>query len=279
MNQLVELKLSGMVAELSIQVEQPGTYEALSFIEKLALLVSREHLCREQRKQSRLLHKARLRLEASVHDIDYQPSRNLERALIAQLSQNEWVVRGQNLLITGPCGCGKTYMGCALEHNAGQQGYNVQDWRLSRLLSELMQGRADGSYKKQLFRSDISMVLGVSGGMVAAVHYGWQAPFVVIASVAAIGAVLLWFVLPATFGPAAAVTGRTSVFRFALNNPALIRPYCFTVLAFGGGFVFFSYAEPWLTDAAGLEPQTAVLIMGAVGLGSLVVNIVGAYSL
>ncbi|TXE21686.1 MFS transporter [Serratia marcescens] len=121
----------------------------------------------------------------------------------------------------------------------------------------------------------LSMVLGVPAGMVAAVHYGWQAPFVVIASVAAIGAVLLWFVLPATFGPAAAVTGRTSVFRFALNNPALIRPYCFTVLAFGGGFVFFSYAEPWLTDAAGLEPQTVVLIMGAVGLGSLVGNIVG----
>lgn len=121
----------------------------------------------------------------------------------------------------------------------------------------------------------LSMVLGVPAGMVAAVHYGWQAPFVVIASVAAIGAVLLWFVLPATFGPAAAVTGRTSVFRFALNNPALIRPYCFTVLAFGGGFVFFSYAEPWLTDAAGLEPQTIVLIMGAVGLGSLVGNIVG----
>ncbi|WP_241569630.1 MFS transporter [Rosenbergiella collisarenosi] len=121
----------------------------------------------------------------------------------------------------------------------------------------------------------LSMVLGVPAGMVAAVHYGWQAPFVVIASVAAIGAVLLWFVLPATFGPAADVTGRTSVFRFALNNPALIRPYCFTVLAFGGGFVFFSYAEPWLTDAAGLEPQTVVLIMGAVGLGSLVGNIVG----
>lgn len=150
MNQLVELKLSGMATELSTQVEQPGTYETLSFSERLALLVSREHLCREQRKQSRLLQKARLRLEASVHDIDYQPSRNLERARIAQLSQNEWVVRGQNLLITGPCGCGKTYMGCALGHNACQQGYSVQYWRLSRLLSELMQGRADGSYKKQL---------------------------------------------------------------------------------------------------------------------------------
>ncbi|KAF1024198.1 MAG: Insertion sequence IS5376 putative ATP-binding protein [Pseudomonas sp.] len=150
MTQLVELKLSGMASALSTQAAQPGTYEELSFNERLALLVSQEHLTREQRKHSRLLQKARLRLEASVHDIDYQPSRNLERSRIAQLSQSEWIARGQNLLITGPCGCGKTYMGCALGHNACQQGYSVQYWRLSRLLLELMQSRADGSYKKQL---------------------------------------------------------------------------------------------------------------------------------
>ena len=63
--------------------------------ERLALLVTRESLERDQRKQKRLLQKARLRLEASVQDIDYQPARNLERSRIAQLSQNEWVVRGR----------------------------------------------------------------------------------------------------------------------------------------------------------------------------------------
>ncbi|EBO9763344.1 ATP-binding protein [Salmonella enterica] len=150
MKQLSELKLTGMVTALSAQMEQPGTYEDLSFKERLALLVSRESLERDQRKQKRLLQKARLRLEASVHDIDYQPARNLERSRIAQLSQSEWVLRGQNLLITGPCGCGKTYVGCALGNNACHQGYSVQYWRLSRLLGELIHGRADGSYRKQL---------------------------------------------------------------------------------------------------------------------------------
>jgi len=150
MKQLSDLKLTGMVSALAIQMEQPGTYEDLSFKERLALLVSRESLERDQRKQKRLLQKARLRLEASVHDIDYQPARNLERSRIAQLSQSEWVLRGQNLLITGPCGCGKTYVGCALGNNACHQGYSVQYWRLSRLLGELIHGRADGSYRKQL---------------------------------------------------------------------------------------------------------------------------------
>ena len=150
MKQLADLKLTGMATALSTQMEQPGTYEELSFRERLALLTSNEQLVREQRKQKRLLQKARLRLEASVHDIDYQHPRNLERSRIAQLSQNEWVIRGQNLLITGPCGCGKTYVGCALGNNACQQGYSVKYWRLSRLLVELTHSRADGSYKKQL---------------------------------------------------------------------------------------------------------------------------------
>nr|WP_269785437.1 ATP-binding protein [Klebsiella variicola] len=56
---------------------------------------------------------------------------------ISQLSQNEWVIRGQNLLITGPCGCGRIYGGYAPGNNACQQGYSEQYCRLSRLLVEL----------------------------------------------------------------------------------------------------------------------------------------------
>lgn len=104
MKQLNELKLSGMAETLTAQMAQPGMYDGLSFSERLALLVSQEHLVREQRRQKRLLAKARLKLEASLPDIDWQPSRNLERSRIAQLSQNEWVMRGQNLLITGRAG-------------------------------------------------------------------------------------------------------------------------------------------------------------------------------
>lgn len=148
MKKLNEMKQTGMAEALSVQMEQPGTYEPLAFSERLSLLVAHEHLLREQRKQKRLLQKARLRLEASVHDIDCQPVRNLDRSRIAQLSQNDWIVRGQNLLITGPCGSGKTYIGCALGNNACQQGYSVQYWRLSRLLGELTHGRADGSYRR-----------------------------------------------------------------------------------------------------------------------------------
>ena len=148
--QLRQLKLGGMAAALQTQLEQVGTYEALPFVERLTLLLEHETLSREQRKQERLIRQARFRLNASVQDIDYQHPRNITPAQIARLAQSDWILRAQNLLLTGPCGSGKTYLGCALGHQACLHGYSVRYYRLSRLLLELTQAKADGSYHKQL---------------------------------------------------------------------------------------------------------------------------------
>ena len=148
--QLRQLKLSGMAQALQTQLEQVGTYEGLPFVERLSLLLDQEILTREQRKQERLIRQAHFRLQASVQEIDYQHPRNINPAQIAQLAQGEWINRAQNLLLTGPCGSGKTYLACALGHNACLHGYSVRYYRLSRLLLELTQAKADGSYHKQL---------------------------------------------------------------------------------------------------------------------------------
>ena len=148
--QLHQLKLGGMAAALQTQLEQVGTYEGLSFIERLGLLLEQENLQREQRKQQRLIRQARFKLNACVQDIDYQHPRNLKKSQLAQLAQGDWINRSQNLLLTGPCGSGKTYLACALGHNACMQGYSVRYYRLSRLLLELTQTKADGTYHKKL---------------------------------------------------------------------------------------------------------------------------------
>lgn len=147
---LRQLKLPGMAAALQSQLEQAGTYEGLAFTERLALLVEQECISREQRKQQRLIRQARFKLAATVQDIDYQHPRNLARPQMARLAQGEWIERRQNLLLTGPCGSGKTYIACALGHSACLRGYSTRYYRLSRLLLELTQAKADGSYHKQL---------------------------------------------------------------------------------------------------------------------------------
>jgi DNA replication protein DnaC len=148
--QLRQLKLSGMAHALSNQTEQPGTYEGLSFEERLQLLTDSEQLDREQRKQQRLLKAAKLKINANPRDINYQHPRGLKQSLMASLLQGDWINKYQNLLITGPCGSGKTYLACALARMACMKGYRVKYYRLSRLLLELTQTKADGSYSKAL---------------------------------------------------------------------------------------------------------------------------------
>jgi DNA replication protein DnaC len=150
MAQLRQLKLGGMATALQAQLEQVGTYEGLPFVERLTLLVEHECMTREQRRQERFIRQARFRLRASVAEIDYQHPRNIKQSQIAQLASSDWINRAQNLLITGPCGSGKTYLACALGHNACLLGYSVRYFRLSRLLLELTQAKADGTYYKKL---------------------------------------------------------------------------------------------------------------------------------
>ena len=80
LEQLRQLKLSGMAQALKTQLEQVGTYEGLPFIDRLSLLIEQENLSRDQRKQQRLIRQAHFRLRASIQDIDYQHPRNITSA-------------------------------------------------------------------------------------------------------------------------------------------------------------------------------------------------------
>ena len=150
LSRMRELRLGAMAGALERQLEQPGTYDDLSFTERMGLLVERECLERENRRQQRLVREAHFRLRASLSDIDYSHSRNLKKSQVAQLAEGNWVERGRNLLITGPCGSGKTWIACALGHNACMRGIRVSYYRISRLFLALAQAKADGSYKKLL---------------------------------------------------------------------------------------------------------------------------------
>ena len=55
-----------------------------------------------------------------------------------------------NILITGPCGVGKSWLACALAHQACRDGFSALYLRLPRLLHDFAIARGDGTYPKLL---------------------------------------------------------------------------------------------------------------------------------
>ena len=146
---LRRLKLTGMADALEQQIAQPQTH-ALSFEERIGLLVDRELTSRDNRRLTRLLRAAKLKHPACVEDINYRHARGLQRAPMASLVTSDWVRQRQSLLIVGPTGCGKTWLACALGNAACRQGLSVLYLRATRLLDDLRIAHADGSYTKKL---------------------------------------------------------------------------------------------------------------------------------
>lgn len=151
LKRLTELRLTGMAAALEEQLLMPEI-DSLSFEDRLALLLEREVTQREDRRLTRLLQLAKLRLSATVEDLDFRASRGLDRSLVLRLTACDWIRESQNVLISGATGTGKSYLGCALALAACRRGHTTRYWRFSRLLDDLALGRADGSYPKKLER-------------------------------------------------------------------------------------------------------------------------------
>ncbi|NOQ95033.1 MAG: AAA family ATPase [Desulfobacterales bacterium] len=149
LEKLHSLKLNGMAKALEEQLQMEDLKE-LSFEERLGLLVDREVTERRNRKLQTLLKKAKLRLNASIEDIDYRHPRGLDKSLILSLASCQWVEEHNNILITGPTGAGKSYLACALAQKACREGYRTLYFRLTRLLQELTMARGDGRYGKML---------------------------------------------------------------------------------------------------------------------------------
>jgi len=149
LEKLYALRLEGMAQALEEQRRQADITQ-LDFEERLGLLVERQWLWRENRALAARLHYAQLKISAALEDIDYRHPRGLKRAQIDQLRTSDWIGRHHNCLITGPTGSGKTYLACALGHQACRDGHRVLYYYAPKLFRAMQSAQADGSLMKLL---------------------------------------------------------------------------------------------------------------------------------
>jgi len=158
---LITMRLQGMVDGLEA-IEQDEAARDLCFEEKLALIVDRQYTWRQNLAFQQRLRRARLRGNACFEDIDYRAQRGIDKAMLRALAQESvWVPKHENLFITGPTGCGKSYLASALAHKACRDGYLVFYSRASTLFRDLAMARADGSLRNllaRLARTDVLVV-------------------------------------------------------------------------------------------------------------------------
>lgn len=143
------LKLSGMAsayeATLTLPINQhPPAHEMI------ATLVDAEVQYRAQRRMELFLHTSKMRYRATLSDIQCSEERNLQPDKIATLAGGAYIARAENILITGATGCGKSFLACALGHQACATGYRTLYFNLNRLSEQIAIAKTDGTLIKWL---------------------------------------------------------------------------------------------------------------------------------
>ena len=150
MEKLRALKLEALALAWNEQQKNPEIAR-LSFDERFGLLIDAQWMQRENARLVRSLKEAKLRLnQACLEDIDFHARRELDRSQVMQLASCRWITEHQNVVLTGATGTGKTYLACALAHQACRKGYRVLYRRATRLFDELTLAHADGTYPRLL---------------------------------------------------------------------------------------------------------------------------------
>lgn len=147
LEKLQQLNCTGMKTALQEQLQQQDLGD-LSFEDRLMLLLDREATQRNSRRLQLKLRQAKLKQNASIENIDFKSARGLDKALILSLSSGQWIKEHKTILLTGATGTGKTYLACALAHQACLEGFSSVYVRLPRLCQEFLLAKGDGRYAK-----------------------------------------------------------------------------------------------------------------------------------
>ena len=145
LDKLYIMKLLGMADGFKEQLQQPS-FQDLSFDQRFGMLVDGQWTWKENKRLKRLLKEAKLKLQASVEDIDYKTSRGIEKSVLINLTSCNWIRNHQNLLISGPTGVGKTFLACALAQKACREGFRTLYLRMPQFFYQIALARADGTY-------------------------------------------------------------------------------------------------------------------------------------
>ncbi|MFH5886509.1 ATP-binding protein, partial [Halalkalibaculum sp. DA3122] len=90
------------------------------------------------------------RQQAAATDIDYHPDRRLDKTLMGRLLSLNFARKAENLIITGPTGTGKSWLGQAIGRQACLMGLKTRYFVTARFFDEAKLAKLEGNWPKLL---------------------------------------------------------------------------------------------------------------------------------
>lgn len=147
--QMRELKLTGMVQSYQSQLDLSINHQ-LEGHELIAHLVDAEKLSRSNARLATLLQTAKLRYHVIPESIECSTARNLTKGQWGILLEGTYLQQGENILITGSTGVGKSTLACSLGYQACMLGIKTRYFNLTRLVESILMAKTEGSYMRFL---------------------------------------------------------------------------------------------------------------------------------
>jgi DNA replication protein DnaC len=149
---MLAMRLDAMV-EAWRRLDNDDDGRALSFEDKLAMMVDQLYAWRQNLAFEQRLKRAKLKSGPCVEDIDYRAARGLDKTVMRALaSDSGWVRKHENIFILGPTGVGKSFLATALAQKGCRDGYTVLYTRATTLFRDLAVARGDGTMPLLLAR-------------------------------------------------------------------------------------------------------------------------------
>ena len=145
---LKQLKLPTMLSECEKIAVRAGK-ENLDHLAFLLQLCELELIDRERRAADRRLKAARFPSHKTLEVFDFKARPSVNKPLVLRLVKGEYLEHRENILLVGPSGTGKTHLAIALAIAACSQGKKVRFWRVTELITTLLEAKEE----RQLLRT------------------------------------------------------------------------------------------------------------------------------
>jgi DNA replication protein DnaC len=118
------LNLSALSTQFDASIAE-AEKQQMSYLELVKTLLETEINHRMEKDKQRRTKQARLPLSYNLDLFDFDFQNGLGKQQLTQLRELKWLEQNFNIILMGPSGTGKTYIGAGLCYDAVEQGYRA----------------------------------------------------------------------------------------------------------------------------------------------------------